>query len=560
MNKLSLFQKGKVGNMHFGGRKNNYPDIFFFTYLLIIVVVFVFLALRFFELTVVKGQYYRTLSEQNRIRELLIEPRRGTLLDRLGFTLVKNLPADTSKNDPRLPSQRIYQSPEALAPFVGYEQIADQNNFNNDNCINKLTLGDKIGKKGIEQVFDCDLRGRPGKKLVEIDAKGKFLNTLSIIPPSDGTTLQLALDMDIQQKAYDLLQGKKGAIIALKPQTGEVLGFVSTPSFSPQAFFDANNNAINSYLKSDDKPLFNRATEGVYSPGSIFKLVLATGALEDKKIDENKEFEDTGILHAGPITFGNWYFLEYGRTDGMVNVIKGLQRSNDIFFYQVGNLLGPERIQHWANVLGFGKKTGIGFDEADGLLPSPFWKQETIHDQWYTGDTYNLSIGQGYLLVTPLQVAQATSVFANNGTLCKPKLLKIGANDNLTNPIFGETECKKLPISQKTLDLVRTGMKEACAPGGTGWPLFNFGVNKNGGNTPVSTTSAQFQPIPVACKTGTAQTPDETTLPDAWITVYAPADNPQIVLTILIEKGGQGSDVAGPIARDILKAYFGRSE
>lgn len=554
MNKLPLFNKGLSGGINFEKDQNQSHQFMVFFFLLGIVFLFTLLLLRLFQLTIVKGDYYRRLSEQNRIKELLIEPQRGEIRDRKGFVIAKNLPADTHKNDERIESKRVYENGEIVAPIIGYRQIADKNDFKNDNCIDTLKLGDKIGKRGVEQLFDCDLRGRYGKKLIEIDAKGNYLKTITVLPPQTGHTIQLAFDLDLQKKAYELIKGKKAAAVGINPKTGEILFLVSSPSFDPQVFENQDNNQIEKYFTDEKKPLFNRVTEGVYAPGSLFKLVLASGALEEKTIDEKTLVEDTGILQAGPIRFGNWYFLEYGRTDGMVDIVKAIQRSNDIFFYKTGEGLGPEKIKKWAGILGYGKETGIGLNEAEGMIPSPFWKQETLHDRWYTGDTYNMSIGQGYIGVTPLQTLMVTSAFANNGTVCKPQLLK-----------DGPTDCKKLPISQKNIDLIREGMKEACSTGGTGWPLFDFKVVDKI-IPPVDKTSTIgakiiYKPIQTACKTGTAEsTQIATGAPHAWITVFAPFDNPEIALTVLVEEGGQGSDVGGPIAKEILKAYFGRTQ
>ncbi len=535
MNKLPLFSKGKTGKISFLSEKQ--PNIFFWLNSLIffVVVFFIILFLRLFQLTIVKGNYYQQLAKQNRLRELYIEAPRGKIIDRKGLTVAENIPADITKNSERLTSTRIYKEAEAVAPVVGYIQIADKNEIKNDSCLNKLIPGDRIGKKGVEKIYDCQLRGHPGAKIIEVDAKGKYLKTLTVVPEIPGETIQLALDLELQKKAYQLMEGKRGAIVAIKPTTGEILALVSTPSYNPQE--------VKKYLTNKEKPLFNRATEGTYPPGSIFKLVIATGALEEKVITEKTEFEDTGRIQAGPITFGNWYFLQYGKTEGMVNVVKGIQRSNDIFFYKTGEALGADKIKLWAEKFGYGNKYNFGLDQSQGVIPSAFWKKETFGEQWYLGDTYNLSIGQGYILVTPLQTALVTASIANNGYFCEPELLKI-------NPPAGGQKskiknCKKMPISNKTLSLIREGMEKACATGGTGWPFFDFKVK-------------------TACKTGTAESHAENKMAHAWFTIYAPADppagGPEIALTILIEEGGQGSDIAGPIAKEILKTYFERKE
>ncbi len=554
MIKLPFFQKGDSKGIHFFSSNNQLAENIFFVFIAFIFLFVIVLFLRLFQLTIVKGGYYRSLSEQNRIREIVIEAPRGEIIDRKGFIIAKNLPPNINieanqellKNNQRISSQRIYQSPEAISSLIGYRQIADNNDLKNDRCQYKLKLGDRTGKKGIEKLFDCQLRGQPGKKLIEIDAKGKHLKTINVITPQPGDKIQLSLDLDLQKKSYELIKGKKAAVIAINPKTGEILISVSTPSFNSQDFEDQISPNIQRYLIDKDSPLFNRVTEGVYPPGSILKLVVATAGLEEKIIDEKTQIEDTGTIKAGPLIFGNWYFLQYGKTEDMVNIVKAIKRSNDIFFYKVGEKTGEDKIKKWADIFGLGKHTGIGIDEVEGTIPSSFWKKEVLKENWYLGDTYNLSIGQGYVGTTPLQTVLVTSVFANGGFLCKPQLLKQNVG-----------MCKKLPISQKTLSLIREGMKQACSTGGTGWPLFDFSIRTDPVKQQGQSLKKQVQ---VACKTGTAESHAASGMPHAWITAFAPYENPEIALTVLVEEGGQGSDVAGPIAKEILKAYFERNQ
>lgn len=534
MTKLQIFfQKGDSKGFHFFRGNNQLIENVFFVYITVIFFFLIVLFLRLFQLTIVKGNYYRNLSEQNRLREINIEAPRGEIIDRKGFIIAQNLSPNI--NQKIITSKRIYQSPEAIASFIGYRQIADVNDLKNDRCQYRLQLGDRTGKKGIEKLFDCQLRGQSGKKLVEIDAQGRYLKTIEVIPPKSGDKIQLALDLNLQKKSYELVKNTKAAIIVTNPQTGEILTSVSSPSFNSQDFEDNINSNIQNYLTDKTNPLFNRVTEATYPPGSLFKLVVATAGLEEKAINDKTEIEDKGSIKAGAATFGNWYFLQYGKTEGMVDVIKALKRSNDIFFYKTGEKTGVDKIKKWADIFGLGKRTQIGLDEVEGMIPSTFWKKEVLKENWYLGDTYNLSIGQGYVGVTPLQMALITDVFANGGYLCKPQLLKI------QNPNDKIQTCKKLPVSQKTIDLIREGMKQACSTGGTGWPLFDFKIQ-------------------TACKTGTAESNSKSDIPHAWITVFAPFENPEISVTVLIEEGGQGSDVAGPIAKEILKAYFERSQ
>lgn len=563
-NKLVPIHRARLHEISFGKNKDVDRSVLVYIYGFIILGVCIIFSLRLFQLTVVKGEYYRRLSEDNRIREIVIEPKRGKILDRKGFVIAENKEGDSSLTSGRINSSRLYTAPEETAHIIGYRQIADQTEIKNDVCLYHLDLGDKTGKRGVERLYECQLRGRNGKKLIEVDAGGKYINTVAIIPPQNGETIQLALDLDLQKKAYELIKGKRAAVVVLDPKTGKVLALSSSPSFNIQQF-ENGNPTIQSYFSDKEKPLFNRATEGVYPPGSIFKLVVATGALESGKITEKTLIEDTGQIKAGPLTFGNWYFLQYGKTEGMVDFVKALQRSNDIYFYKAGEAVGPEGIREWSEKFGLGVQIPFSYEQSEGLIPSAFWKEEVLNEKWYLGDTYNFSIGQGYTLVTPLQMALASSVFANNGYLCVPQLLK---NE--------QTSCSKLPISQKTIELIRTGMKKACETGGTGWPLFDFKVKNESLrmktlNTVTDDKKASVEAqmdrdplywnkIETGCKTGTAESHAKSGISHAWFTVFAPFDNPEIAVTVLIEEGGQGSDVAAPIARDILKAYFERNQ
>ncbi len=539
MNKISYIQRGD-GGINFHRSHKGSSSFLLYVYSAGVLIFFIALFLRLFQLTIVKGAYYRSLSEQNRIREIIIEPKRGTILDRKGFVLVQSTAGDIEQQD-RVVSRRRYFYPEPFAHLIGYRQIADEKDVENDPCLSKLKPGDKVGKKGVEKAFECNLRGTSGKKLVEVNAQGKRLKTLSVIPPVDGKTIQLAVDGELQKKAYDLIKDTRGAVVALRPNTGELMILTSSPSFNPQFFEDGVGSEIEKYFNNTEKPLFNRSTEGTYPPGSTFKLVVAAGALEEKAVNEKTIIEDTGVIKAGPIQFGNWYYLEYGKTEGDVNLVKAIQRSNDIYFYKVGEKLGPVDLKVWADRFGFGKTSGLQIDESEGLIPSSFWKEDVLKEKWYTGDTYNLSIGQGYMLSTPIQIARMTSVFADNGNLCEPQLIK--STDT--------TKCHNLHLSENTLSLIKDGMKKACATGGTGWPFFDYKVKRS---------NNKLQPLTVACKTGTAESHGIEEKPHAWFTVYAPAENPEIVLTVLIEDSGQGSDIAAPIAKEILTAYFEREE
>ncbi len=553
MKKLFFLKKISSKKTKIFYEKNSFNDFYIFLIIVIFISLILTLIIRLFQLTIVKGNYYRNLAENNRLREFIIEPERGKIIDRKGFEIVKNLPANIEtkikeilKNKNRIISRRNYTDGLSIGHLIGYLQEANSDDLKNDQCYTKLKPIDKVGKKGVEKLFECQLRGIAGKKIIETDALGEYLETIKIIKSTPGKPVQLAIDFNLQKKAYQLLEGKKGAIIASNPKTGEILTLVSSPSFDPQDFFDNNINKINQYLTDKNKPLFNRALGGVYPPGSLFKLITATAALEEKIIDEKTEVEDKGIIKVGSLIFGNWYYLQYGKTDGMVNVIKAIKRSNDIFFYLIGDKLGVEKIKKWAEIFGLGEKTGIGLSEETGLIPSKFWKEKVLKEKWYTGDSYNLSIGQGYLLTTPIQNLIMTNIFANDGYRCPPKLTKKQPEEKIS--------CRKLPISKKTLEIIKDGMRQTCENGGTGWPFFDFQVKVLENNQEI------LKKINVGCKTGTAESQSKDSLPHAWFIAFAPFEAPEISIVVLIENGGQGSDIAAPIAKEIFKEYFERKE
>jgi len=567
MTKLPIFERAKLEDNRFQTNQTPGNKIFMGIFFAGIFCSFIILFVRLLQVTIIKGSYYHRLSDSNHTKELVIEAPRGKILDRKGLILAESQNPDIQQLTDRIESKRKYYDGNAFGHIIGYRQLASPQELKNDSCVKPIHLGDKIGKHGVEKVFECDLRGKSGKKMVEIDARGQLLNTIVILPSQPGKTIQLALDSELQKLAYQLLQNKKGTVVALKPKTGEVLVLASSPGFSSQTFENNESSQINRLLNDSTQPLFNRAINGTYPPGSIFKIVVATAGLESGKITPKTLFEDTGFIEAGSLKFGNWYYLQYGKTEGQVNLIKAIQRSNDIYFYKAGEMIGPNNIRLWASRFGYGKSSNIGLSEDEGTLPSPLWKEEILKEKWYLGDTYNYSIGQGYLLVTPLQTALATSVFANGGYLCQPQLLKQNNQD---------LHCKKLPISASTLKLINEGMHLACETGGTGWPLFEFKIqnlefrkNKLQNLTNEKKASVEaaldknplaWKKIPLACKTGTAESKTKDKNPHAWFTAYAPFDKPEIVISVLVENGGQGSDIGAPIARDIFKAYFERIE
>ena len=295
------------------------------------------------------------------------------------------------------------------------------------------------------------------------------MRVLGQTDPIPGQNLALTIDAKLQQAAYDAMNGVKAGAVVISTPDGQILSLISKPSFDPNLFTmgesyqrGSSSASIETVLTSSSQPLLNRVIDGTYPPGSTFKIVMAAGALESHKIDEKYEFDDKGKLTIGPYSYSNWYFTQYGRAEGNINVVRALTRSNDTFFYELADKIGLSTIVNYASKMGVGKRLGIDLPgETAGVLPDAQWKRENIGEDWYTGDTYIYGIGQGYLLTTPLQVNAWTQVIANGGTLYTPRLLKNTRPQVLTQKF----------LSDKTVDLVRQGMIGACDLGGTAWPL-----------------------------------------------------------------------------------------
>ncbi|MGH7245883.1 MAG: penicillin-binding transpeptidase domain-containing protein [Candidatus Levyibacteriota bacterium] len=541
---------------------------------------------RLFILQILQGEYYRNLSDSNRTHTTIIHAPRGIIFDRNGKPLVYNVPGfrETVNGKTNLLTQseaigklssgislaidslREYPLADAASHVVGYIGQITPDDLKTPQFAG-YQQGDLIGKMGIEEEYESLLRGTDGQTISEVDATGKVIRKLGQTDPIPGQNVTITLDSSLQQQVAKAMSGvQKGAAIVENP-TGEVLAMVSKPSFDPNLFTMGENVVVSStsayktveqvLLDNSSQPFLNRTIGGTYPPGSTFKLVTAAAGLESGQIDRNFTVEDTGILKVGDFSFANWYYTDYGKTEGTVDIVKAIQRSNDIFFYKVGEKIGVDTISQEAAKFGVGHTLGIDMSgEAKGLLPTKEWKKQAIGEDWYLGDDYHYAIGQGYLLTTPLQVNAWTQALANGGTLYKPHLLKAQSPQTLDKNF----------LNTNTVSLIRQGMIEACSTGGVAWPLFDFKVKNaklpiDGKNfLPVegASGSADMRFVSIACKTGTAQHGDSSTMPHAWITLFAPAYHPQIIVTVLSESSGEGSNVAGPIAKEILTDWFTR--
>lgn len=526
---------------------------FWRTYLLLSlsILLFFILFVRLFHLQIVRGQYNRELADGNRILVKVIHAPRGVIFDRNGKILAENSPGfrlvEGSKstflsreealnlevrNDPRVQSLevdtiRTYPLKEVSAHVLGF------------------VGGDRIGQAGIEAQYEDLLKGVDGGEIIEVDAEGKKLRTLRVVAPIPGKNLYLTIDSDLQKITYDKLKETTiksgsccGVAIALDPNTGQILSLVSLPSYDNNVFTSQDTDLINEVLKDPDSAILNRATSGTYPPGSTFKIISSLAALASGKITPQTQIEDTGQIFLGTFRFTNWYFTQYGRTEGSVDLVKALKRSNDTYFYRVGQTIGEQAIFTWASKLRLGDKTDIDLPgEVRGLIPSNGWKVKNTGQPWYPGDTLHLSIGQGFLLTTPIQVLGMASFIAGSGNLYKPQLFLKATDGSETIKSFESKLLVSNIISKDHLDVIKEGLRQAVSYGGTAWPLFTFPISTGG-------------------KTGTAEFGSAKNYTHAWYTGFAPFDDPKIAAVALIEAGGEGSSVASPVVKEIFRWYL----
>jgi len=445
---------------------------------------------------------------------------------------------------------REYSDAKYFSNIIGYTGRVNQKDLNSDVF---YETSDFIGKGGLEAYYEKYLRGEKGKESLEIDASGRVINNVNNVDAKTGGNLILSLDGNLQKKLQDLLEERikkiqikeknsgAAAAVALNPRNGKILALLSLPAYDNNIFADpANKNKISAITQDPLSSLLNRAISGVYPPGSTIKPVMGAAALSEGVVNKN-----TIIVDRGVITVYNRNFFGYDHSGlGPMNIFSALAQSSDIYFYTVGGGygdfigLGADKIAEYFKKFNLGTRLGIDlYGESDGVVPTKEWKSANIGKPWTIGDTYNISIGQGYLLVTPLQDAMWTSVFANGGTLYKPYLVDkiISGDDGSAVKEFGSQVINSNIVDQKYINIVREGMRQAVLTGTAG--------------------ALRSLKVTSAAKTGTAEFGNDGQT-HAWFTVFAPYDNPEIVLTILIEGGGEGGINAVPVAKDVLTWYF----
>lgn len=572
--------KRKIGNLNL---------IFF----LLFLILFFFC----FYLQVIKGEYFKTRAEKNRIRLIPHPTSRGMIFDRNKKVLATNIPrfsisiiqeglsekeiknslflisslididkekaykairkkslrpfepaeiiGNISKDDalkiasrafflPGLIIQaepaRYYPDGHLAAHLLGYigpitkEELKEKRGY---------LVNDKLGKSGIERSYENLLKGKGGGDIIETDVSGRTIRVLGKQEATPGCNLYLTIDKALQEVGEKALYKKNGVIIALCPKTGEILALVSKPSFDPNMFLKhLSKKDVREIITNPFYPLANRAIQFRYPPGSLFKIIDAYLGLEHGIIKGDEYIKCMGKFKVGNKNF----FCFKHKHHGDVNIISAIALSCNIYFYQLGLKIGEKRLMEGAKLFGLSDKTGVDLPyEIKGKVPSASWKERIFKTRWFAGDTINLSIGQGYVLTTPLEMALAMCGIANGGNIFKPYIVKYIEYPNgkiiMKIPVLK----KRIKMKEKTKSILDRALEKVVISG-TGRGAYIPGIR-------------------IAGKTGTAQNPHGKD--HAWFVCYAPVDNPKIVVAVLVEHGGQGGIEAAPIARRILEGFFG---
>ncbi|MBI5599407.1 MAG: penicillin-binding protein 2 [Deltaproteobacteria bacterium] len=448
-------------------------------------------------------------------------------------------------------AKRLYQYHEATAHLLGYLGEISESEYAEFRKTeeNPYSPGDMIGKAGIEVSFENDLMGVDGGRQVEVDVQGRLMRVVKNIYPYPGNNMRLTIDHATQMAAWEAMKDKAGAVIAMDPLSGRILAMVSTPAYDPNTFVDGvSREEWNGIVENPLKVLTNRVIHGQYPPASTFKPLTAAAALDSGVIKPET------MIYSGPsFRYGNREYRDWKEEGhGTIGVHRAIVESADTFFYQVGLKLGVDRIAAYARQFGLGEKTGVELrNEKSGLVADSSWKRKVLRDRWYEGETISVSVGQGYTLVTPLQLLNAYSAIANGGTLFVPQFV-----DGIETPegrrIRGFTPLVKgrLNVSEKTLEFVREALRGVVTEdGGTarGLNVDGLGIAGKTGTAQVSTMKERVKNI--------------LSLPyrlrdHAWFVGFAPYDDPKIAVAVIVEHGGFGASAAAPVALKVIKAYL----
>ena len=604
--------------MKIGGFGQNFSEeikVRMLVFTLFIAVSFSFLILRLWYLQVIKSDELRLQAENNRMRVVPLKAYRGKIFDRNGREIISNRPSfnlsiipeyikdidgilsliasevnvDTEKIKREIKNSSTPFQSIVIKKDISWDEVAFIEEHGLDlpgvfleiepmrnylygetgshifGYLGEITrtqledlktldyrLGDFIGQYGIEKRYESILKGKRGSKYVEVDAAGRELNVFKQIDPDFGYNLYLTIDIELQEEVEKLFEGKNGVVVAIDPKDGSILAMVSKPSFNPNMFAGGVSNTYWSNIITDEhKPLQNRAIQGQYPPGSVFKIVTAAAGLEEGVITPDATIDCHGYFKLGKKNYRCWRKGGHGRMDLRNAIIQ----SCDVYFYTVGFRLGIDRLSRYAFGFGLGSPTDVDLEgEKTGLIPTEEWKESVKGEPWILGETVSASIGQGFNLVTPIQMANMFAAVANGGTLYRPKIIwKAGASDE---KLIKESDTKvkgRLSVTQKTLDIIKDALHGVVSdPRGTG-------------------RASNIKGIEVAGKTGTAQVirmaeieeKNDEEIPyefrdHAWFAAFAPYENPMIAVAVLVEHGGHGGSAAAPIAGKLIKNYIDR--
>lgn len=576
-----------------------------------LIALFVILVLYFWKVQILDYQEYWKKSEANRIRETILPYQRGFITDRNSAILAKNVGSfkasiirenskdfeescrnissllnldrnvleervnkyrslpdfvpivikdnlskiEVSRIEGRrleLPELVIQAEPKRLYPFgslaahiIGYLLELSPEELKTDQYKDKR-LGDLVGKTGVERVYESQLKGIEGQLLEIVDNVGRRMGELARREPLPGQNIQLTLDSDLQKKAEELLQEKEGAIVVLDPKTGDVLALTSYPTFDPNKFINRFTPEEWQEIVDDPEfPLENRATRGLYSPGSLFKLVMGLGGLDSHAITDRTTYFCNGAVRIYRQPFSCWK----AQGHGAMNLYSAIEHSCNIYFYQLGKKMGIDKIAHYARVLGLGQKTRIDLPgEKEGLVPDPEWKEKNRNAPWYPGETISVSIGQGPLMVTPLQIAAHTAIIANRGTKIIPHLVKSNGRISSLSYLNGQfNQENDTGIESIVFEKVIEGMWLSVNGKGTG-----RGAQIKGYDVCGKTGSAQLISSEQAKKLAQQKIEVKT---HSWFTGFAPRNDPKIVVTVIVEYGGGGGETAAPLARNLFDLF-----
>lgn len=554
-----------------------------------VFVLIVFLGLGLFQTQVLRGPYYYELSKRNRVRLLPLEASRGRVFDQKGRLLAANrssynviaIPEDiTPEVYPRL--ARLLMIPEKevrrrmsegreypFAPAVIMEDISQESAFRIEERRPELSgvsvrveglryypygetashvigyigtvnsresggmdhdrfgLNSKIGRAGIERAFDDSLRGWRGGQQIEVDARGQMVRVLSDREPEAGSDITLTLDLEFQKKIMDMVKGLHASIAVLDLETDGLLALASAPAYDPNIFVSpASSEQRVHLLKDENAPMLDRGIRAAYPPGSIFKLVTALAGLDLGKITPHTRFQCKGSFRLGPKSKPAHCWNHEGH--GNLNLYEALERSCNVYFFNVARRLTPDEIAHYAHELGLGEPLKLEISRmAPGLIPDSAWKKARFHQPWYQGETLNMAIGQGYMLVTPFEILRLTSIIAKNGKVVEPHLV---VQDRTLIP-----EMTRVAIREENLDVIKRAMLQVVESDyGTG-QLARVNFDK------------------LAGKTGTAQAPPLKS--HSWMTGFFPYKDPKIAFVVFVEHGGSGGITSARLVKQMIETW-----